>query len=170
MLLPCRLKTRISTASSATNMRPSAWEYPTSRWVNFQSATLGQFSIGGNMVTAAEICRPKGSKLAMDSEGLFGLTPSFSPPQRQRVKANVVAFSLARMKSSLALSPLNEAVVPLDFEAPENWDGGWVKIRIVVASLASNAKPRWITVKRYLEKRPAPEERADMQVSQEAAA
>jgi hypothetical protein len=30
MLLPCRLKTRISTASSATNMRSSAMEYPTS--------------------------------------------------------------------------------------------------------------------------------------------
>jgi len=28
MLLPCRLRTRISTASSATNMRPSAAEYP----------------------------------------------------------------------------------------------------------------------------------------------
>src|SRR5579863_4520883 len=50
MLLPCRLKTRISTASSATNMRPSAAEYPTSGWVNFQSATLGQFCIGTNSV------------------------------------------------------------------------------------------------------------------------
>src|SRR5258708_38581736 len=50
MLLPCRFKTRISTASSATSMRPSAWEYPTPGWVNFQSATLGQFCIGGNNV------------------------------------------------------------------------------------------------------------------------
>jgi hypothetical protein len=122
------------------------------------------------VVTAAEICLPKGSKLAIDSEGLFGLRPSFNPPQQQRVKVNVVAFSLARMKGSLALSPLNEAVVPLYFEAPKNWDGGWVKIRIMVASLASGAKPRWITVKRYLEKRSAAEERADRQISQEAAA
>ncbi|MGA7617857.1 hypothetical protein, partial [Candidatus Binatus sp.] len=42
------LKTRISTASSATNMRASALEYPTPGWINFQSATLGQFCIGGN--------------------------------------------------------------------------------------------------------------------------
>jgi len=48
MLLPCGLKTRISTASSATNMRLSAWESLTSGWVSFQSATLGQFCIGGN--------------------------------------------------------------------------------------------------------------------------
>src|SRR5262249_27602832 len=41
MLLPCRLKTRISTASSATSMRPSASEYPTLGWVNFQSAIPG---------------------------------------------------------------------------------------------------------------------------------
>src|SRR5579875_1102023 len=48
MLLPCRLKTRISTASSATSMRPSRSEYPTPGWVSFQSATLGQFCIGTN--------------------------------------------------------------------------------------------------------------------------
>ena len=48
MLLPCRLKIRISTASSATSMRPSTAEYPTLGWVMFQSATLGQFRIGGN--------------------------------------------------------------------------------------------------------------------------
>jgi len=47
-LLPCRLRTRISTASSATSMRPYAAEYPTPGWVIFQSATLGQFCIGGN--------------------------------------------------------------------------------------------------------------------------
>jgi len=122
------------------------------------------------VVTAAEIRRPKGSKVAIDSEGLFGFAPSFNPPQQQRVKVNVVAFSSARMKSSLPLSPLNEAVVPLYFEVPKNWHGGWIKIRIVVASLASDAKPRWITVKRYLHKRPALEERADKQVSQQAAA
>ena len=122
------------------------------------------------VVTAAEICRPKRSKLAIDSEGLFGLTPSFNPPQQQHVKVNRVAFSLARMKSSSAVSALNEAVVPLYFEAPKNWDGGWIKIRIAVASLASDARPRWITVKRYLDKRPALAERADAQVSQDAAA
>jgi len=31
-------------------MRPSTWEYPTPWWVSFQSATLGQFCIGGNTV------------------------------------------------------------------------------------------------------------------------
>ena len=44
MLFPCRLKTRISTASSATNMRPSAAEYPTPGWVSFQSATRISFA------------------------------------------------------------------------------------------------------------------------------
>jgi hypothetical protein len=113
------------------------------------------------VVTAAEICRPKGSKLAIDSEGLFGLTPSFNPPQRQDVKVNRVAFSFARMKGSSAVSALNEAVVPLYFDAPKNWDGGWIKIRIAVASLASDAKPRWITVKRCLDKRSVLAERAE---------
>ena len=122
------------------------------------------------VVTAAEICRPKGSKLAIDSEGLFGLTPSFNPPQQQCVQVNRVAFSFARMKGSSAVSALNEAVVPLYFEAPKNWDGGWIKIRIAVASLASDARPRWITVKRYLDKRPAVAERADRQVPREVAA
>jgi len=122
------------------------------------------------VVTAAEICRPRGSRVAIDSEGLFGLTPSFNPPRQQRVKVNLVAFSFARMKSSSAVSALNEAVVPLYFEAPKNWDGGWIKIRIAVASLASDARPRWVTVKRYLDKRPAVAERADAQVSHEAAA
>jgi hypothetical protein len=122
------------------------------------------------VVTAAEICRPKGSKLAIDSEGLFGLTPSFNPPQQQHVKVNRVAFSFARMKGSSAISALNEAVVPLYFEAPKNWDGGRIKIRIAVASLASDAKPRWITVTRYLEERSAVAERDDRQVPREVAA
>lgn len=122
------------------------------------------------VVTAAEICRPKGSKLAIDSEGLFGLTPSFNPPQQQHVKVNRVAFSFARMKGSSAVSALNEAVVPLYFEAPKNWDGGRIKIRIAVASLASDAKPRWITVTRYLEERSAVAERDDRQVPREVAA
>jgi len=52
-LLPCLLKTRISTVSSTTNMRPSAAEYPTPGWVNFQSAILGQFCIGGNTMLNA---------------------------------------------------------------------------------------------------------------------
>src|SRR5580704_15190844 len=39
MLLPCLLKTRISTASSATNMRSSAAEYPTPGWVSFRDRT-----------------------------------------------------------------------------------------------------------------------------------
>jgi hypothetical protein len=107
------------------------------------------------VVTAAEICRPKGSKLAIDSEGLFGLTPSFNPPQQQHVKVNRVAFSFARMKGSSAVSALNEAVVPLYFQSPRGWDGGWIKVRIAVASLASEAKPRWITVTRCLDQRSA---------------
>ena len=107
------------------------------------------------VVTAAEICRPKGSKLAIDSEGLFGLTPSFNPPQQRHVKVNRVAFSFARMKGSSAVSALNEAVVPLYFQPPRGWDGGWIKVRIAVASLASEAKPRWITVTRCLDKRSA---------------
>lgn len=122
------------------------------------------------VVTAAEICRPKGSKIAIDSEGLFGLTPLFNPPQQRRVKTNRVAFSFARMKGSSAVSALNEAVVPLYFEAPKNWDGGRIKIRIAVASLASDARPRWITVERYLDKRPAEAQRLDKPLSQEAAA
>ena len=122
------------------------------------------------VVTEAEICRPKSSKLVIDSEGLFGLTPLFNPPKQQRVKTNRVAFSFARMKGSSAVSALYEAVVPLYFEAPKNWDGGWIKIRIAVASLASDAKPRWISVKRYLDKRPAVAQRVDEQVSQEVAA
>ena len=47
------------------------------------------------VVTGAEICRPKGSKLAIDSEGLFGLTPSFNPAQHRRVRVSRVAFSFA---------------------------------------------------------------------------
>lgn len=58
MLFPCRLKTQISTASSATNMRPSAWEYPTPGWVNFQLATPGQFCIGGNTHSLDPTIRP----------------------------------------------------------------------------------------------------------------
>src|SRR5580698_5111805 len=42
MLLPCRLKTRISTASSATNMRSSAMEYPTSGIVWSAPAVVGK--------------------------------------------------------------------------------------------------------------------------------
>ena len=122
------------------------------------------------VVTAAEICRPKGSKIAIDSEGLFGLTPPFNPPQQQHVKVNRVAFSFARMKGSSAVSALNEAVVALYFDAPKSWDGGRVKIRIAVASLASDAKPRWISVKRYLDKRPAVAPRPDEPLSHEAAA
>src|SRR6516225_9263072 len=44
MLLPCRLKTRISTASSTTNMALPPWGYSTSGWVNFQSATWVSFA------------------------------------------------------------------------------------------------------------------------------
>src|SRR5580658_7197347 len=94
------------------------------------------------VVTAAEICGPKGSKLAIDSEGLFGLTPSFNPPQQQRVEVNVVAFSFARMKGSSGLSALNQTVVPIYFQPSRGWDGGWIEVRVAVSSLASGAKPR----------------------------
>ena len=62
MLLPCRLKTQISTASSATNMRPSALEYPTSGWVIFQSAALGQFCTGTNYVKTLSAQRQFGEQ------------------------------------------------------------------------------------------------------------
>src|SRR6266851_2726905 len=101
-------------------------------------------------VTAAEIHRPNGSKIAIDSQGLYGLTPAFNPPEQRRVKVNLVAFSFATAKGRSLLSLLNEAVIPLYFQPPTSWDGGWIKVRIAVSSLASDAKPRWITVKRYL--------------------
>src|SRR5262249_52471046 len=44
-LFPCRLRTRISTASSATSMRPSHPEYPTPGWVSFQLATRVSFAL-----------------------------------------------------------------------------------------------------------------------------
>jgi hypothetical protein len=39
---------------STTSMRSSVVEYPTPGWVNFQSATLGQFSTGGNIAELDE--------------------------------------------------------------------------------------------------------------------
>jgi hypothetical protein len=65
------IDTRISTASSATNMRSSALEYPTSGWVNFQSATLGQFCIGGYSVTQL-------TAIERISPSQAGLPPRFS--------------------------------------------------------------------------------------------
>lgn len=120
-------------------------------------------------ITAAEIHRPKGSKVAIDSQGLYGLTPLFNPPEQKRLEINFVAFSIARMKSGSPLSLLNEAVIPLYFQPPRGWDGGWIKVRIGVSSLASGAKPRWIAVKRYLQKKSAQDERAEPR-AQEAAA
>jgi hypothetical protein len=122
------------------------------------------------VVTAAEILRPRSSKIATDSQGLFGLAPAFDPPEQQCLKINLVAFSLARVRGGSGVSALNEAVVPLYFEPPKNWDGGWIKIRIAVASLASDAKPRWITVNRHIDKRPAVAERTDKQEPREVAA
>ncbi len=132
--------------------------------------TLRNLSDETLAITATEIQRPKGSKIAFDSEGLFGLTPAFNPPEQQRIKINLVAFSMARMKSGSTLSLLNEAVIPLYFQPPRGWDGGWIKVRIAVSSLASEAKPRWITIKRYLDKRSDVAERAALQRPQEAAA
>ena len=106
-------------------------------------------------ITAAEIHRPKGAKIAVDPQGLYGLTPAFNPPERQRLKINLVAFSIARTSGASSLSVLNEAVIPLYFQPPHGWQGGWIKVRIAVSSLASDAKPRWITIKRYLHEQPA---------------
>lgn len=105
-------------------------------------------------ITAAEICRPNGAKMAIDSQGLFGLTPAFNPPQERRLKINFVAFSIARMKGGSAFSALNEATIPLYFQPPRDWNGGWIKVRIALSSLASEAKPRWTTVERYLHRQP----------------
>jgi hypothetical protein len=105
-------------------------------------------------ITAAEIRRPRGSKIALDSQGLYGLTPTFNPPDKRRLRINFVAFSSARTKGGSALSALNEAVLPLYFQPPAGWDRGWIKVRIAVSSLASDAKPRSTTVERYLHKQP----------------
>lgn len=121
-------------------------------------------------ITAAEIRRPKGSKVAIDSQGLYGLTPPFNRPEQRRIKVNLVAFSIARAKSGSPLSALNEAIIPLYFQPPGGWDGGWIKVRIAVSSLASGAKPHWITIKRCLHKRSAVAGRGDEQPSQDAAA
>src|SRR5258708_1263865 len=94
------------------------------------------------VVPGGEICGPKGSKLAIDSEGLFGLMPSFNPPQQQHVKVNRVAFSFARMKGGSAVSALNRPVVPLYFEPPKNWDGGWSKIPTPVPPLPPTPSPQ----------------------------
>src|SRR5262249_6849259 len=51
MLFPCRLRTRISTASSATSMRPSHQEYPMPGWVGFQLATRVSFALAVTRVT-----------------------------------------------------------------------------------------------------------------------
>jgi hypothetical protein len=132
--------------------------------------TLRNLSDETLAITATEIRWPKGSKIAFDSEGLFGLTPAFNPPEQQRIKINLVAFSMARMKNGSTLSLLNGATIPLYFQPPRGWDGGWIKVRIAVSSLASEAKPRWITIKRYLDKRPAVAQRVDKPLSHEAAA
>lgn len=105
-------------------------------------------------VTAAEIQRPEGSTLAVDSEGLFGLTPPFKPPELQRLEINFPAFPISRTNGGSPLSVLNEAVIPLYFRPPHGWDGGWIKVRIAIASSASEAKARWVAVRRYLNKQP----------------
>ena len=43
-------------------------------------------------VTAAEICRPNGSKMAIDSQGLFGFTPAFNPPEERGLKITVKRY------------------------------------------------------------------------------
>jgi hypothetical protein len=83
-------------------------------------------------ITAAEIRRPHGSKIAIDSQGLYGLTPAFSPPDQRSLKINFVAFSTARMKGGSPLSALNEATIPLYFQPPRGWDRGWIKVRIAI--------------------------------------
>ncbi len=131
--------------------------------------TLRNLSDETLAISAVEIQRPKGSKIAFDSEGLFGLTPAFNPPEQQRIKINLVAFSMARMKSGSTLSMLNEATIPLYFQPPRGWVGGWIKVRIAVSSLALDAKPRWITVKRYLREQSALAEKANERIQKAAA-
>jgi len=122
------------------------------------------------VVTAAEIHRPHGSKIAVDPQGLYGLTPAFNPPRRQRLEINFAAFSIARTKGGSTPAALNEAVLPLYFQPSRGWDGAWIRIRIAVSSPASKAKPRWVTVKRYLQKQSTLAERAEERRHQEAAA
>jgi hypothetical protein len=50
-------------------------------------------------VTAAEVHRPNGSKIAIDSQGLYGLTPAFNPHKQQRLKVNLVAFRSRERKA-----------------------------------------------------------------------
>ncbi len=120
-------------------------------------------------VTGAEIYLPKGSTIAVDSEGLFGMTPAFNAPKQQRLDINFPVFSITRPNGGSPLSVLNEAVIPLYFQPPCGWDGGWIKIRIAVSSSASAANPRWITVKRYLQKQSAVAKTVQEQRPQEAA-
>jgi hypothetical protein len=64
MLLPCRLKTRISTVSTVTNVRLSVAEYPAPGWVNFQSATLAQFCPGDyTLATLRSLIAPIGNSI-----------------------------------------------------------------------------------------------------------
>src|SRR6516164_4450224 len=58
MLLPCRLKTRISTASSTTNMALPPWGYSMSGWVNFQSATWVSFAPAATRARTEGVWRP----------------------------------------------------------------------------------------------------------------
>jgi hypothetical protein len=120
-------------------------------------------------VTAAKIYLPKGSTIAVDSHGLYGMTPAFNPPEQQHLEVNFPVFSLARTNGGSPLAVLNEAVIPLYFQPPCGWDGGWIKVRIALSSSASAAKPRWITVKRYLHKQSPLAERADARRPQEVA-
>jgi hypothetical protein len=54
--------------------------------------TLRNLSDETLAITATEIHWPKGSKIAFDSEGLFGLTPAFNPPEQQRIRINRCIF------------------------------------------------------------------------------
>ncbi len=100
MLFPCRLKTRISTASSATNMRPSAAEYLTSGWVSFQSATLGQICTGDYTATLKVTQSPQLQlqfsrfRAHMSAATLKGKRPSRSPARSSGFRAHVSAATL----------------------------------------------------------------------------
>ena len=78
-------------------MRPSAWEYPTSGWVIFQSATLGQFCTGTNII--ARDLRDVGfnlvrgdAQLDLDKPGLERALEEFS---RQLQGSSVALFYYA---------------------------------------------------------------------------
>src|ERR1700722_18573922 len=98
MLLPCLLKTRISTASSATSMRPSTAEYPTPGWVSFQSATRISFASATTTEAAA-------SAVGLDEcHGPATSKPQFGLPSTERDLALASRPSMAALSAPAGCS------------------------------------------------------------------